>query len=240
MRVAIFSDVHGNLPALQAFVDHTAGEVDAFVCLGDIVNYGPWNDECLELVFSLPNVAVVEGNHERLFLGVEDINHEIQLVQNFYRHSIASFSRRELITGLPSKHEIGGFTCTHTIDNKRIYRDTSIEIDRNYVIGHTHHAFDITCSGHRIVNCGSVGQNRKDISRSSYALIDLEQGSISLKEFPYDVGKLIAEMERQGYGRDCLDYYKSKLPKGSVSAAFNKHAGVKASVAQGAASVHGA
>jgi predicted phosphodiesterase len=211
MRIAIFSDVHGNLPALQAFVDHTR-EVDAYVCLGDIVNYGPWNDECLELVFSLPNIVVLEGNHERLFLGWEDINHEIPLVQDFYRHSIAGFTRSDLIKCLSTEYEIGEFTCTHTVDNKRIYRDTSIEIDRNYVIGHTHHAFDISRSGHRIINCGSIGQNRKDVSRSSYALMDLELGSISLKEIPYDIGKLIAEMERRGYGRNCLDYYRSKLP----------------------------
>lgn len=219
MRIAIFSDVHGNLPALQAFVDHTAREVGAYVCLGDIVNYGPWNDACLELVFSLPNIVVVEGNHERLFLGCEDISHEIPLVQDFYRHSVASFTRSDLIRDLPSECEIGGFTCTHTIDNKRIYKDTLIEIDRNYVIGHTHHAFDITRSGHRIVNCGSIGQNRKEVSRSNYALMDLDLGSISLKEFHYDVGKLIAEMERQGYGRHCLDYYKSKLPGSGASAA---------------------
>lgn len=212
MRIAIFSDVHGNLPALQAFVDYTARKVDAYVCLGDIVNYGPWNDECLELVFSLPDIIVLEGNHERLFLGAEDIGHEIPLVQDFYRHSVAGFTRSDLIRGLPTEYEIGGFTCTHTIDNKRIYRDTSIEIDRNYVIGHTHHAFDITRSGHRIVNCGSNGQNRKDVSRSSYALMDLDLGSISLNEISYDVGKLIAEMERRGYRRNCLDYYRSKLP----------------------------
>jgi predicted phosphodiesterase len=218
MRIAIFSDVHGNLPALEAFVDHTARDVDAYVCLGDIVNYGPWNDECLELVFSLPNIVVLEGNHERLFLGVEDPSHEIALVQDFYRHSIASFTRSDLIVGLPLEYEVDGFTCTHTIDDKRIYRDTPVEIDRNYVIGHTHHAFDITRSKHRIINCGSIGQNRKDLSRSSYALMDLDLESVSLKEFTYDYGKLIAEMERRGYGRNCLDYYKSKLPESDASA----------------------
>jgi predicted phosphodiesterase len=227
VRIAIFSDIHGNLPALEAFVDQTARDVDAYVCLGDIVNYGPWNDECLELVFSLPHIVVLEGNHERLFLGEEDISHEISLVQDFYRHSIARFTRIDLIRGLPLEYEIGGFTCTHTIQNKRIYQDTSIEIDRNYVIGHTHHAFDITCFEHRIVNCGSIGQNRRDVSLSSYALMDLDFGSISLKEFPYDSGKLITELERRGYGRNCLDYYRSKLPGRGAPAVFSKSAKTK-------------
>lgn len=220
MKTAIFSDVHGNLPALRAFVDHTRHDVDAYVCLGDIVNYGPWNDECLELVFSLPNIVVLEGNHERLFLGTEDIRHEIPLVQHFYRHSIACFTNHDLIRGLPLEYEIDGFTCVHTIDGKRIYENTPIEIDRNYVIGHTHHAFSIVRSGHRIVNCGSIGQNRRDISRPSYALLDLDRGSICLEELSYDVGKLFTEMKRRGYGQECLDYYWSKLPRGADSCAI--------------------
>jgi len=212
MRIAVFSDVHGNLPALEAFVKHTLRRVDAYVCLGDIVNYGPWNDECLELAFSLPNVVVLEGNHEKLFLGEEDVSHEIPLVQDFYRYCVARFTRRDLIEGLPTESELGGFCCVHTIGNQRIYQDTAIAIDRNYIIGHTHHAFDVVRSGYRIVNCGSIGQNRRDISRSSYALMDLDSGSVVLNECSYDVRKLMAEMERRGYGQNCLDYYRSKLP----------------------------
>ena len=69
MRYAVFSDVHANLPALERFVDQTRAEVDAYICLGDVVNYGPWNDECLDLVISLPGIVYIEGNHERLFCG---------------------------------------------------------------------------------------------------------------------------------------------------------------------------
>jgi predicted phosphodiesterase len=211
MRIAIFSDVHGNLPALQAFVDCTARDVDAYVCLGDIVNYGPWNDECLELVFSLPNIVVLEGNHERLFLGVEDINDEIPLVQEFYRASISRFTRSDLIRDLPSEHRIGGFVCTHTIMNMRIFQDTKIDIDRDYVIGHTHHAFDVAQSGHRIVNCGSIGQNRKNLDISSYAILDLSNTEISLHRLKYDCEPLLKEMRQSKYPQDCLSYYQSKL-----------------------------
>ena len=211
-RVAVFGDIHGNLPALEAFVKHASRDVDGYLCLGDIVNYGPWNDECVELVFSLPGIVVLEGNHERLFLGLDDIHEEIALVQEFHRHSIKSFTRRDLIGDLPVQHVVGGFTCTHTIEDKRIYADTDIAIDRNYVIGHTHHAFDVVRSGHRLINCGSIGQNRRDLSRLNYAVIDCRDESIALHEQPYDVRLLIAEMKRRNYGANCLDYYRSKLP----------------------------
>src|ERR1039458_6931233 len=69
MIVALFSDVHGNLPALELFLSKMEGVADRFICLGDVVDYGPWNDECLERIAQLPNVSMPEGNHERLFLG---------------------------------------------------------------------------------------------------------------------------------------------------------------------------
>ena len=62
VRVAVFSDVHGNLPALEVFVKSTRGQVDMYVCLGDVVDYGPWNDECLEMTMGLPNIVLLEGN----------------------------------------------------------------------------------------------------------------------------------------------------------------------------------
>ncbi|WP_416357618.1 metallophosphoesterase family protein [Aureimonas phyllosphaerae] len=212
MRVAVFSDVHGNLPALEAFVAATAREVDAYLCLGDVVNYGPWSDDCLELIVSLPNSILLEGNHERLFLGLDPVAHEIPLVRQFYEHASARFERADLIRDLPLSTDLGGFTCIHTIDGQRVFRDTDIEIDRDYLIGHTHHAFDVRRSGKRIVNCGSLGQNRKELSRASYAVMDLPSGDISLREIDYPWQRLLAEMEARSYAQVCLDYYRSKLP----------------------------
>lgn len=164
---------------------------------------------------SLPGIVLLEGNHERLFLGAESVEHELPLVQEFYRKSIVGFARRDLIENLPQEYPLGDFVCTHTINNARVYQDTKIEIDRNYIIGHTHHAFDIQRSGHRIINCGSVGQNRKNLDRFSYAIFDESNGQITLHEAEYDVQPLLREMDLRGYPAVCIDYYKGKLKKPS-------------------------
>jgi len=64
MRIGIFSDIHGNLPALQAVLDHmnTQG-VETKVCLGDIVGYGAFPNECVETVVSNCKF-IVRGNHD--------------------------------------------------------------------------------------------------------------------------------------------------------------------------------
>ena len=71
MRTAIYSDVHGNLPAFEVFVELTNKEVDVYLNLGDLVNYGPWSNECVDLALSLPTIGNILGNHEELFLNPE-------------------------------------------------------------------------------------------------------------------------------------------------------------------------
>lgn len=65
MRLAVFADIHGNLEALQAFINDTeTRRVHRYMCLGDIVGYGANPNECIELVMSLPKMNCVLGNHD--------------------------------------------------------------------------------------------------------------------------------------------------------------------------------
>ena len=69
MRIAILSDIHANLEALQAVALAIAEEhVDRVGCLGDIVGYNADPDECVDLLFRL-DPAVVAGNHDRAVTG---------------------------------------------------------------------------------------------------------------------------------------------------------------------------
>lgn len=214
MKTAIFSDVHGNLIALESFVKATKHCVDAYVCLGDVVNYGPWNDECLDIIRQLPNVTLLEGNHERLFLGTDNIHSELPLVQDFYHYSQQFFSREELVTGLPCHMHLGMFECVHTIDGRSVYHDTSIEIACNFILGHTHHQFQINGSGFVVVNPGSVGQNRKWINMADYSILDTEGGVVHMHSVAYDADRFISELRLRHYPEQCIAYYADKPRKG--------------------------
>ena len=69
MRYGVLADVHGNLFALRAAVRRLreAG-VDCWLCAGDLVGYGPYPSECVEVVAEL-GARCVAGNHELLVLG---------------------------------------------------------------------------------------------------------------------------------------------------------------------------
>lgn len=72
MQTAIISDIHGNLPALEAVLDDIAETgVEACWCLGDIVGYGADPEECTSIVEERCDVCLV-GNHDLAVLGEID------------------------------------------------------------------------------------------------------------------------------------------------------------------------
>ena len=63
MRIALFSDIHANLPALEAFfADVENRNVDALYCLGDLVGYNIWPNEIIQEIRKR-NIATIAGNH---------------------------------------------------------------------------------------------------------------------------------------------------------------------------------
>jgi predicted phosphodiesterase len=73
MRVAVISDIHGNLHALDAVLADVARErVDEVWCLGDVVGYGPRPNECCDAVRARAAISLC-GNHDLAVLGALDV-----------------------------------------------------------------------------------------------------------------------------------------------------------------------
>lgn len=69
MRIAVISDIHGNLHALRRVLEEVdAAAADALWCLGDTVGYGPRPNECCEIVDARAALCL-SGNHDLLVLG---------------------------------------------------------------------------------------------------------------------------------------------------------------------------
>ena len=69
MKLAVFTDIHGNLPALRAALSELEREgFDLLVHLGDAIGIGPFPAECLDLLLNLRNARLVIGNHDEYFV----------------------------------------------------------------------------------------------------------------------------------------------------------------------------
>jgi diadenosine tetraphosphatase ApaH/serine/threonine PP2A family protein phosphatase len=71
VRIAVISDIHGNLAALEAVLAAVAGRCDQVWCLGDVVGYGARPNECVDVVRDRCRV-VLAGNHDLAACGAED------------------------------------------------------------------------------------------------------------------------------------------------------------------------
>jgi predicted phosphodiesterase len=207
----VFSDVHGNAPALRKILQEVRGQVGAYVCLGDTVGYGPDNDECLEMVAALPDVTILAGNHEEMFVS-GDLRYCSSLAREFYAISRRFFVRADL---LPSALEtrISGWLFTHTFraGDRWIYVHDEAAVPAGVpgdcCIGHTHRQKSFLVGGCKIVNCGSVGQNRDNPAEAAYAVFDTESGSLELRTTPYDLKSFVDSMAAKGYPDHLLAYY---------------------------------
>src|SRR5829696_8678920 len=64
MRIGILSDIHGNLPALEAVLGHIkSSQLDAFYCLGDLVGYAAFPNEVVERIRS-EGIPTIMGNYD--------------------------------------------------------------------------------------------------------------------------------------------------------------------------------
>lgn len=71
MKIAVFTDVHGNLPALKAVLeDIDQKEVSHIYCLGDMIAIGPNTNDVLDLLFSRKDMTMLTGNHDEAILAL--------------------------------------------------------------------------------------------------------------------------------------------------------------------------
>lgn len=154
MRYGVISDIHGNLFALKAAVSRLERDgVDAWLCIGDIIGYGPHPNECVETIAELGAVAVA-GNHELIILNLLTDNRTGRLAQETcgWTRSVLRADCRAYLAGLPRVVSSTEFVLTHgSLDDPEEYLTRSsqaadqlgrLEAEhspaRLLLVGHTH------------------------------------------------------------------------------------------------------
>jgi putative phosphoesterase len=212
MRVAVVSDIHGNLPALEAVLAEVEKEgVDAVLCTGDVIG-GPFPAEVFDRLTSLPDVRIVRGNADRFVLEGTDEHGEDWDAE---RERMGD-ARLAAVTSWPLTHELeieglGRTLACHAIPTAdepiftRITPDADVagllgELDADLlVVGHTHVQFDRRLpSGLRIVNAGSVGMPYEGRRGAFWAILG---PSVELRHTEYDVEAAVASMRANGAPR---------------------------------------
>jgi diadenosine tetraphosphatase ApaH/serine/threonine PP2A family protein phosphatase len=234
MRVAVLSDIHSNLVALDAVLAD-AGAVDAVWHLGDVVGYGPDPDGVVARLAEREAIGV-RGNHDAAALGgpeIEWFNPDARTAAE-WTHDTMSAATRAWLDSQPVVREIGGVTLVHGSprDPLREYvasigvaRANLAELTTPYGLhGHTHvpvafiddaprleivdpEAGTVLALDERtaLINPGSVGQPRDGDPRASYLLLDTDERVVTWRRVAYDIQAVQAAIRAAGLPRRLAD-----------------------------------
>ena len=207
MKLGVISDVHANLPALEAVLDDMP-KVDELVFLGDVVGYNPYPSECLDLVREECDV-VLQGNHDR------DVEDPRQYGRNEQAYEGLELAKEELdsddveyLLELPEKTELAGGDVLAVHSHPRatdqyVMPDDFPEVKKYLdgydalLLGHTHFQHEERFDEDLVLNPGSVGQPR-DGTSAAYAVIDTETMDSELYRTSYDVWEVVREIDSAG------------------------------------------
>ncbi len=206
-KIALISDIHGNLPALEAVLADIKGRnIERIFCLGDLAGKGPSSAEAVDRIRECCDV-VVKGNwdffiteqdyeillwHQRK-LGEERLKYmkELPIYIEFYM----SGKLVRLCHASPNDLFHRVYLSTKNEERIKLFMPTITLNKEADVVGYgdIHGAHIDSFEGKLIFNVGSVG-NPLDITQASYAIIEGDYGSkdhspftISLVRVPYNI-----------------------------------------------------
>jgi putative phosphoesterase len=227
-RVAVITDIHGNLAALEAAL----GRIDELgiervYCGGDLVGYGPHPNEVCALI-QARGIPTIYGNYDyAIARDLDDCGcayvdrHDREIGQRSVEWTLANTGQaaKDFMRGLPFdlRLEVGS-TSVHVVHgsprkvNEYLFEDKPASLyDRLaaaedadvLVFGHTHKPWVRELGGVSFVNCGSVGKPKDGDPRGAFAV--LTETDATIERVPYDAGRVAAEVRAAGLPGELAD-----------------------------------
>ncbi len=225
-RVAVITDIHGNLPALEASLEAIdAIGVEQIYCGGDLVGYGPHPSEVCAVIEGR-EIPTIYGNYDHA-IGRElkdcgcayVTQHDRELGQRSVAWTLAHTDQqhKDFMRGLPfdlrfelgeqqvrlvhgSPRKVNEYLFedkpAHTVERIAAGADCDV-----LVFGHTHKPWIHSYGGVLFVNCGSVGKPKDGDPRAGFAVLELDHAGrvqATIERVPYDAEAVAREVAAAG------------------------------------------
>jgi len=195
MRIALFSDIHANLPAFEAFLaDLDSRKVDAVYCLGDLIGYNIWPNEIVAET-RRRNIATIAGNHDVKVKYMVTLKHHLEETGKNHAYHLVSAQNREYLGTLPAHIKLE-YKLNEEALNVVLAHGSTRSIDE-YVLENTDESdvlemmaaagAEILCVGHshkpyhrvittekgdrHVINIGSVGKPKDGDPDACYVIL---------------------------------------------------------------------
>jgi putative phosphoesterase len=221
MKIALFSDIHANLPAFDTFLkDLDSRKTDAVYCLGDLVGYNVWPNEIINEIRKR-GIATLVGNHDlKVKALAQTTNEELAEIGKNYAYHIIDPENRAYLLTLPSHIKLE-FKLNGQILNILMAHGSPRSVDE-YILEDTDSEYvaelmnesgaNILCVGHshkpyhrmisedkQVINLGSVGKPKDGNPQGCYVMLSIDDAIDSVKvefiRFDYDIDKAAKGIE---------------------------------------------
>jgi predicted phosphodiesterase len=228
MRLIVVSDVHSNLPALEAVLEAAEGEAaEELWCLGDLVGYNADPEACTTTVVGLADICLA-GNHDLVVNGSVDIEvfaHDAAVAARWSQQVLSERALEQLRSLLPAgeRHGVELYHASprdpvweYVIDPRTAQSCLELLEHDLALIGHSHvplaygqgertasggYAEPGTLdlgSGRWLLNPGSVGQPRDGDPRAAYMVLDTGARTATWRRIEYDIPRAQKAIEDAG------------------------------------------
>jgi len=228
-RVAVITDIHANLPALQAALARIdALGIGRVYCGGDLVGYGPHPNEVCALIAER-GIPTIYGNYDYAIARDHDdcgcayvTPHDRELGQRSVEWTLAHTGQasKDFMRALPFDLRFGlGDGEVHLVHgsprkvNEYLFEDkpaslyerlAAAETSGTLVFGHTHKPWVADFGGVRFVNCGSVGKPKDGDPRGAFAVLGAD-GAVTIERVEYDAEAVAREVRDAGLPGEFAD-----------------------------------
>jgi putative phosphoesterase len=224
-QVAVITDLHGNLPALEATLDRIDElGIERTYCGGDLVGYGPHPNEVCRLI-EQRGIPTIYGNYDyAIARDLEDCGcayrdqHDRELGQRSIEWTLAHTDElsKMFMRGLPFDLRFGlgqaGVRLVHGSPRKvneylfkdkpaRTFERIAAGADCDVLaFGHTHQPWVAEYGGVLFVNCGSVGKPKDGDPRASFALLGPANRAVraQIERVEYDAAAVARQVTEAG------------------------------------------
>jgi len=212
MHIALISDIHANLHALNAVIEHAqAQKIRHFWNMGDFLGYFAFPEEVIDRVRALKAVSIL-GNYDHKVLKFHKKKHKwkknkapLKYLAFKWAYEALSKENEVYLKSLPDEHRLRvegrAVLLTHgsPVSNREpLQPDTPVQRLRNLagisradvvICGHSHTPFSQEVDGVWFINPGSVGRPDDGDPRASYAILHMTQGRLRVTPYrvTYDV-----------------------------------------------------
>jgi len=229
LKIAVLSDVHGNLPALEAVLrDCAKYSVEQIWYLGDFVGYIPFPNEVIERLRDENAVSII-GNYDLKVLSFArnaqrwKKNKTLEKYSAFeWNYKALSEASKRYLRMLPKERRIKvaglDVLLTHgspadneegigpTMPAKRLNELAKIARADLVLCGHTHRPFKKLAGNVLFVNAGSVGRPEGD-TRASYAILNFAGGRVAVRHYKvkYDIARATRAIREAALSAGLID-----------------------------------